>query len=150
MSIAELLESLTHLVQATTRKNQVCITQCLGEIVTRWRINPSPADEGSQSLNEKVFAVIARLLSTVLIVPKNSQLRTESLTVLGKVIKLLLVSDTSVTRGGHSPQTSLVYVFRDEIAKSLDYVIKDLGSDHVSKDTARELKNSLMEISLSN
>ena len=59
---------------------------------------------------------------------------------MGKVVKLL-VSDTSK----NAPR--MVYVFRDEIAKSLDYVIKDLGSDHASKDTARELKNSLMEIS---
>ena len=60
--------------------------------------------------------------------------------MLGKVVKLL-ISETCKS----NPR--MVYIFRDEVAKSLDYVIKDLGSDHASKDTARELKTSLMEIS---
>ena len=133
--IIELLESLNALVQATTRQNQICITTCLGEIVTRWKV-----DADQEELNANVIAEIAKLLSTVLVVPKSSQLRTESLIVLGKVVKLL-ISETCK----NSPR--MVYIFRDEVAKSLDYVIKDLGSDHASKDTARELKNSLMEIS---
>ena len=133
--ILELLESLNELVQATTRLNQICITNCLGEIVTRWKLDPQ-----EEELNATVIAEIAKLLSAVLVIPKSLQLRTDSLTVLGKVVKLL-ISETCK----NSPK--MVYIFRDEVAKSLDYVIKDLGSDHVSKDTARELKNSLMEIS---
>jgi proteasome component ECM29 len=133
--ISELLESLNALVQATTRQNQICITTCLGEIVTRWKVDPE-----QDELNAKVIAEIAQLLSTVLVVPKSLQLRSESLIVLGKVVKLL-ISETCK----NTPR--MVYIFRDEVAKSLDYVIKDLGSDHASKDTARELKNSLMEIS---
>jgi proteasome component ECM29 len=133
--ISELLESLNALVQATTRQNQICITTCLGEIVTRWKVDPE-----QDELNGKVIAEIAQLLSTVLVVPKSLQLRSESLIVLGKVVKLL-ISETCK----NTPR--MVYIFRDEVAKSLDYVIKDLGSDHASKDTARELKNSLMEIS---
>ena len=133
--ILELLESLNELVQATTRQNQICITNCLGEIVTRWKLNPQ-----EEELNASVIAEIAKLLSAVLVVPKSLQLRTDSLAVLGKVVKLL-ISETCK----NSPR--MVYIFRDEVAKSLDYVIKDLGSDHASKDTARELKNSLMEIS---
>ena len=133
--ILELLESLNELIQATTRQNQICITNCLGEIVTRWKLDPQ-----EEELNASVIAEIAKLLSAVLVVPKSLQLRTDSLAVLGKVVKLL-ISETCK----NSPR--MVYIFRDEVAKSLDYVIKDLGSDHASKDTARELKNSLMEIS---
>ena len=133
--ILELMESLNILVQATTRHNQICITYCLGEIVTRWKLEPD-----KEEFNANVIAEIAKLLSAVLVIPKSSQLRSEALNVLGKVVKLL-ISETCKS----NPR--MVYIFRDEVAKSLDYVIKDLGSDHASKDTARELKTSLMEIS---
>ena len=133
--ILELMESLNILVQATTRHNQICITNCLGEIVTRWKLEPD-----QEEFNANVIAEIAKLLSAVLVIPKSSQLRSEALDVLGKVVKLL-ISETCKS----NPR--MVYIFRDEVAKSLDYVIKDLGSDHASKDTARELKTSLMEIS---
>ena len=45
-----------------------------------------------------------------------------------------------------SKSPTLVYLFRDEITKSLEVVIKDLGSDPASKTTARDLKTSLMSI----
>ena len=133
--ILELLESLNVLVQSTTRQNQICITNCLGEIVHRWKLKPE-----LEELNAGVFVEIAKLLSIVLVVPKSLQLRSDSLIVLGKVVKLLISE-----RCKNTPR--MVDIFRDEVSKSLDYVIKDLGSDHASKDTARELKNSLMEIS---
>ena len=83
---------------------------------------------------QDVFAEIAKLLSTVLVVPKNSILRSEALRVLGQVIKILVTSK----------DTDLVYFFRDEIVKSLDDVIKDLATEATTKDMARDLKTVLM------
>ena len=58
--------------------------------------------------------------------------------MLGQAIKLLVESKSS----------DLVYLFRDEISRSLDGVIKDLGSDPSTKTTARDLKTSLHSIQL--
>ena len=57
---------------------------------------------------------------------------------MGQAIRLLVESK--------SPE--LVQMFRDEITRSLDGVIKDLGSDPGTKTTARELKTSLHSIQL--
>jgi len=82
---------------------------------------------------EEIFSKIAKIISTLLLIPKYAQLRTEALQVLSQSIKLLEDSKNS----------DLVTLFRDGIAKSLEGVIKDLGSDPNTKTTARDLKNTL-------
>ena len=58
------------------------------------------------------------------------------LKVLSKVVKVLV----------DCKRASLVYLFRDEISKSLDGVIKDLASDPATKTTARDLKTAINAI----
>jgi len=135
--IVEMLDRMEEIVGATTRKNQECVAVALGRIMQKWR---EPADiktsQASLDLCEGVYTRTARILSTLLLVPKFGELRTKTLKVLGTVIKLLV----------DSTRASLVYHFRDEISKSLDGVIKDLASDPAIKTTARDLKASLNAI----
>ena len=117
------LTALCVLVQATTRSVQLTVARCLDEVMSRWLLGQS----------EEEFIEIAKLLSAVLTVPKHGQLRQTSLKVLDKVIGLL-------EKQGDAKTTE---TFKEEIAKSLDYVIKDLGSDPATKDNARQLKKRL-------
>jgi len=135
--IIEVLDKMETIVANTTRKNQEAVAVALGKIVEKWKepldINTSQA---SKELCEGVYTRTAKILSTLLLVPKYGQLRTKTLKVLGSVIKLLV----------DSKQASLVYHFRDEISKSLDGVIKDLASDPAIKSSARDLKTALNAI----
>jgi len=123
----DLVRSLRVLVEATTRSNQLTIANSLGEIVRKWEVD--------EAFEVEVLAEMGKLLSVVLVVPKHGQLRTVSLKVLASVVDIL----TQQTNG----QEAALEVFKEEIAKSLDYVIKDLGSDALSKDTARQIKKQL-------
>ena len=67
------------------------------------------ANEASQNMCKIIFAKTAKILSTLLLIPKHSQLRTETLQVLGQVIKLLIESKSQ----------TLVYLFRDEIKSGM-------------------------------
>ena len=69
-------------------------------------------------------------------IPKYAQLRTETLLVLSQSLKLL----------EDCKKSDLANLFRDGIIKSLEGVIKDLGSDPNTKTTARDLKNTLINL----
>jgi len=135
--IVAVLEQLERVVVNTTRKNQEAVAVCLGRIMLKWKI---PADINSDQealkLCETVLSKTAQLLSTLLLVPKYGELRTQTLKVLSTLVKLLV----------ECKRSSLVYLFRDEISKSLDGVIKDLASDPAIKTTARDLKAALNSI----
>ena len=130
------VDHLGTLADNTTRRNQLAIAKCVGSLLKAWRL-PQHLAKSPQTCNE-IFAKIAKIISTLLLIPKYAQLRTETLQVLGQAIKLLVESKSS----------DLVYLFRDEISRSLDGVIKDLGSDPSTKTTARDLKTSLHSIQL--
>jgi hypothetical protein len=117
---------------STTRKNQLCITKCLGEMISKWRVQ----SVSSKELRSEIFVQVAKILSVVLVVPKSSGLRTEALSVLGTTIKLMIVCLDS----------QLVLTFKNEIAKSLDDVIKDVSSDAATKAMAREIKMALAAV----
>ena len=127
----EMLKSLYARVLSTTRKNQLCITKCLGEMIGKWK-----AQSASAELRSEVFVQVAKILSVVLVVPKSSQLRTQALSVLSTAIKLLVGCLDS----------QLVLVFRNEIAKSLEDVIRDVSSDAATKAMAREIRTALLAI----
>jgi len=135
-----ILSHLEQIVCNTTRKNQEALAIALGHIIDKWKL-PSDINTNTESLKmcETVFAKTAQLLSSLLLVPKYGDLRTKTLKVLGSVVKLLV----------ESKRSSLVYLFRDEISKSLDGVIKDLASDPNIKTTARDLKTALNAIQTS-
>jgi len=132
--LGKVVDHLETMAQNTTRKNQLAIVKCLGNVLKNWKI---PVDvAANQSPKEacgEIFTKIAKIISTLLLIPKYAQLRTETLQVLSQAIKLLVESKSS----------DLVYLFKDEITKSLDGVIKDLGSDPNTKTTARDLKTAL-------
>lgn len=124
--ILKLLAALRYRIQTANRKNQLAIAKCLNEVMASLKI-----PETSERIN--LFEELAKLLSTILVVPKSTQLRQEALLVLGKAIRLLVECQ--------SPE--LVTAFKDEIAKSLDDVVRDVSSDVATKATARDLRASL-------
>ena len=87
----------------------------------------------SHKLCEEFFSKLAIIISTLLAIPKYAQLRTETLQILSQAIKLLEELKSS----------DLSNLFKNETTKSLDGVIKDLGSDPATKTTARDLKAAL-------
>jgi hypothetical protein len=137
--LPRMVDHLDTMAGNTTRRNQLAIAKCVGSLLGAWRL-PQDLGESAQARRScgEVFAKIAKIISSLLLIPKYAQLRTETLQVLGQAIKLLVESKSS----------ELVYLFRDEITKSLDGVIKDLGSDPSTKTTARDLKTALHSIQL--
>ena len=71
----KLLEHLDCVVANTTRRGQLVAAECLGRLMKRWRLAASP------TLCQEVFRKTANILSTLLIVPRYAQLRTETLQV---------------------------------------------------------------------
>jgi len=130
--LCKLVEHLEILAQNTTRKNQLALIKCLSNVLKKWKL-PTDIESTSKDSCEDIFSKVAKIISTLLLIPKYAQLRTETLQVLGQAIKLLVESKSS----------NLVNLFKEEISKSLDGVIKDLGSDPSTKTTARDLKTSL-------
>lgn len=128
--LEKVVDHLESLAQGTTRKNQLAIVKCLGNVLKSWK---NPIESSTELDKEKIFSKIAKIISTLLLIPKYAQLRTDTLQVLSQAVKLLIDSKSS----------ELVNLFRDEIIKSLDGVIKDLGSDPNTKSTARDLKSAL-------
>jgi len=135
--LGPMVDHLDTMVGNTTRKNQLAIAKCLGSLLKGWKLPQDllKSPESRQTCGD-VFAKIAKIISSLLLIPKYALLRTETLQVLGQAIKLLVESKSS----------DLVYLFRDEITRSLDGVIKDLGSDPGTKTTARDLKTALHSI----
>ena len=128
------MEHLVLVAKNTTRKNQLALVKCLGNILKSWAPPQDIATSGeSQKLCEEFFAKLAIIISTLLAIPKYAQLRTETLQILSKAIKLLEQLKSS----------DLGNLFKNETTKSLDGVIKDLGSDPATKTTARDLKTAL-------
>ena len=80
-----------------------------------------------------VFTKLAIIISTQLAIPKYAQLKTETLQIFSQAIKLLEELKSS----------DLSNLFKNETTKSLDGVIKDLGSDPATQTTARDLKTAL-------
>lgn len=132
--LVKVVDHLETMAQGTTRKNQLAIVKCLGNVLKNWKIPIDfAANQASKESCGEIFSKIAKIISTLLLIPKYAQLRTETLQVLSQAIKLLVDSKSS----------DLVSLFKDEISKSLDGVIKDLGSDPNTKTTARDLKTAL-------
>jgi len=132
--LVKVVDHLETMAQGTTRKNQLAIVKCLGNVLKNWKIPIDfAANQASKESCGEIFSKIAKIISTLLLIPKYAQLRTETLQVLSQAIKLLVDSKSS----------DLVSLFKDEITKSLDGVIKDLGSDPNTKTTARDLKTAL-------
>ena len=127
--LVTVLDHLENLATNTTRRNQLALIKCLGNILTVWSV-PEDSDLTSSLL---VFTRLAAILSCLLQIPKYVQLRTESLQVLGQTVQLL----------AQAGRAELVETFRTEVTNSLDGVIKDLGSDPATKTTARDLKTAL-------
>ena len=123
------LDQLETLATNTTRKNQLALIKCLGNILKVWTVS-------EEQYSMLVFTKLAAVISSLLQIPKYVQLRTETLQVLGQTVKLLT--------GAAKPQ--LVETFRSEVLSSLDGVIKDLGSDPATKTTARDLKTALKSL----
>merc|ERR1712198_613725 len=89
-----------------------------------------------ETLCQDFFTKLGLIISTLLFIPKYAQLRTETLQILSQAIKLLNEMKCS----------DMANLFNDEVAISLYGVIKDLGSDPSTKDTARELKTSFIKL----
>jgi len=123
----------------TTRKNQLAIAVCLKSLTKNWRI-PSDLDksDATKTMCGEVFSKLAKIISSLLLIPKYVLLRTETLQALSQAIRLLV----------ELKSCHLVHLFRDEITRSLDGVIKDLGSDPSTKTTARDLKTALNAIQI--
>jgi len=128
--LGKVVDHLEIMAQGTTRKNQLAIVKCLSNVLKNWKI---PINQAPQEACKEIFSKIAKIISALLLIPKYAQLRTETLQVLSQAIKLLVETKSS----------DLVSLFKDEITKSLDGVIKDLGSDPSTKSTARDLKEAL-------
>ena len=124
-----LLDQLEILATNTTRRNQLALIKCLGNILKVWTVS-------EEQYSVLVFTKLAAVISSLLGIPKYVQLRTETLQVLAQSVKLLT--------GAAKPQ--LVETFRSEVLSSLDGVIKDLGSDPATKTTARDLKTALKSL----
>ena len=73
--MVKMLEHLECVVGNTTRRGQLAAAECLGRLMKRWRLSTTTA------LCEEVFTKTANILSTLLIVPRYAQLRTETLQV---------------------------------------------------------------------
>ena len=123
------LDHLENLATNTTRRNQLALIKCLGNILAVWSVPEDP----DLTTSVLVFTKLAAIISSLLQIPKYVQLRTETLQVLDQSVKLLT--------GAAKPD--LVEIFRSEVLSSLDGVIKDLGSDPATKTTARDLKTAL-------
>merc|ERR1711915_188470 len=110
---------------------------CLGTVLGQHAKELSlKMDTENETLCQDFFLKLGIIISTLLFIPKYALLRTETLQILSQAIKLLIEMKSS----------DMGNLFNNEVAKSLDGVIKDLGSDPSTKDTARELKTSLMKL----
>ena len=127
--LVTVLDHLESLATNTTRRNQLALIKCLGNILAVWSVPEDP----DLSSSVVVFTRLAAIISSLLQIPKYVQLRTETLEVLSQTVQLL-------TQAG---RTQLVETFRTEVTNSLDGVIKDLGSDPATKTKARDLKTAL-------
>ena len=126
----------------TTRKNQLAVVKCLGNILRSW--SPDPAEP---RVTDTVFAALASILAALLAIPKYAQLRTETLHILDQAVKILAAEEW--VSPGHFTEMEAAEMrnkFRNEVSASLDGVIKDLGSDPKTKTTARDLKASLINL----
>merc|ERR1719481_197387 len=126
----KVLDHLEVMAQSTTRKNQLAIVKCLGNVLKSWKV---PDQSEKTASGEEIFSKIAKIISTLLMIPKYAQLRTETLQVLSQSVKLL----------ADSKRSDLIISFRNGTTKCLEGVIKDLGSDPNTKTTARDLKSTL-------
>merc|ERR1740123_350022 len=132
--LVTLMEHLELVAKNTTRKNQLALVKCLANVLKSWTPPSDIATSGENyKLCEEFFTKLAIIISTLLAIPKYAQLRTETLQILSQAIKLLEELKSS----------DLSNLFKNETTKSLDGVIKDLGSDPATKTTARDLKAAL-------
>ena len=77
----KMLEHLDCMLGNTTRRGQLVAAECLGRLVKRWRLPADMTAGGGGHLCQEVFRKAANILSTLLIVPRYAQLRTETLQV---------------------------------------------------------------------
>lgn len=135
--LGQIMAQLELVAKNTTRKNQLALVKCLGNIVKNW---PIAADlvscDDQKNLCQEFFQKLATIISILLQIPKYAQLRTETLQIMSQSIKLL--DQLKISELGN--------LFHDETVKSLDAVIKDLGSDPITKTTARDIKTALMNV----
>ncbi len=124
--VDDLLTALDAMVKNTTKRLQLAITKTVGEIMSSYGNNPKT--------DPVVFEKVGSILAFVMVQPKNSALRSESLLLLDQVLCLIDKSPNSVQD------------FRQVVGKGLDEVIKDLGTDAATKDKARDLKEKLFSL----
>merc|ERR1711915_362682 len=131
--LGPVVAQLEMVARNTTRKNQLALVQCLANMLKNLSLK---MDTENETFCQDFFLKLGIIISTLLFIPKYAQLRTETLQILSQAIKLLIEMKSS----------DMGNLFNNEVAKSLDGVIKDLGSDPSTKDTARELKTSLIKL----
>ena len=110
---------------------QIAIAASVGEIISRLKVDPAFNED-----YQVIFSQVGKILATLLAVPKSSQLRTKSLEVTKQVLEVFTRCD----------QPDILYLFKIEIAQSVEDVIKDLGCEAAAKDAARDLKAAMADI----
>ena len=123
-----LLGTLRLRAESTTKRNQVCIVECLNKVALGWDVAKAAPEQRSSA-----FAEMSALLSTVLAVPKSSNLRQQSLKALELTIRMVGELGSADDRGS----------FRAAVARSVDDVVKDVGGEAASKAKARDLKSAI-------
>ena len=126
-SVTELLTTLDTMMQNTTRKLHMAITLTTGQIISTYNLN--------EATDVLVFERVASILAFALSVPKNSQLRSEALKVFDQTLDIL-----------DKVKSDIVNTFKEQVAKSLEDVIKDLATDASLKDKARQAKQRLAQL----
>ena len=126
-SVTELLTTLDTMMQNTTRKLHMAITLTTGQIISTYNLN--------EATDVLVFERVASILAFALSVPKNSQLRSEALKVFDQTLDIL-----------DKVKSDIVNNFKEQVAKSLEDVIKDLATDASLKDKARQAKQRLAQL----
>ena len=110
---------------------QIAIATSVGEVITRLKVDPAFDQD-----YETIFSQVGKILATLLTVPKSSQLRTKSLEVTQQVLDVFISCE----------RPEIIYLFKIEIAQSVEDVIKDLGCEAAAKDAARDLKAAMADI----
>merc|ERR1712029_1231437 len=89
--IGKVMEQPELVAKNTTRKNQLALVKCLGNILKNWSLTAdSVTDEESRVVCELFFSKLAAIIATLLFIHKYAQLRTETLQILSQAIKFWL------------------------------------------------------------
>merc|ERR1712080_287901 len=74
--LGPMVDHLDTMVQNTTRKNQLAIAKCVGSLLKSWKLPQDllKSPQARQSCGD-VFAKIAKIISSLLLIPKYALLR---------------------------------------------------------------------------